>query len=88
MRSANAIKVYGNPGERSGGTSLPLTLVEMVFNRVVMGLRPTQGNGKRLGPASTLYRTITLSFVIPSSRLAEPRRERNDKAGTPCNVEG
>jgi hypothetical protein len=31
-----------------------------------MGLRPTQGDEKRLGPATTLYRTIALSFVIPS----------------------
>jgi hypothetical protein len=31
-----------------------------------MGLRPTQGNEKRLGPATTLYETVTLSFVIPS----------------------
>ena len=27
-----------------------------------MGLRPTQGNEKRLGPASTLYGTVTLSL--------------------------
>jgi hypothetical protein len=27
-----------------------------------MGPRPTQGNEKRLGPASTLYRTVTLSL--------------------------
>jgi hypothetical protein len=30
-----------------------------------MGLRPTQGDEKRLGPATTLYGTIALSFVIP-----------------------
>jgi hypothetical protein len=30
-----------------------------------MGLRPTQGNEKRLGPATTLYGTVALSFVIP-----------------------
>jgi hypothetical protein len=35
-----------------------------------MGLRPTQGNEKRLGPASTLYGTVTLSL---SSR---PERTR------------
>ena len=29
-----------------------------------MGLRPTQGNEKRIGPATTLYGTATLSFVI------------------------
>jgi len=27
-----------------------------------MGLRPTQGNEKRLGPASALYATVTLSL--------------------------
>ena len=31
-----------------------------------MGLRPTQGNEKRLGMATTLYGAVTLSFVIPS----------------------
>ena len=31
-----------------------------------MGLRPTQGNEKRLGPATTLYGAVALSFVIPS----------------------
>jgi hypothetical protein len=31
-----------------------------------MGLRPTQGDEKRLGPATNLYGTVTLSFVIPS----------------------
>src|ERR1700733_9521613 len=36
----------------------------------VMGLRPTQGNEKRLGPASALYGTVTLSL---SSR---PKRTR------------
>jgi hypothetical protein len=35
-----------------------------------MGLRPIQGNEKRLGPASTLYGTVTLSL---SSR---PKRTR------------
>jgi hypothetical protein len=27
---------------------------------------PTQGDEKRLGPATTLYRTVALPFVIPS----------------------
>ncbi len=36
-----------------------------------MGLRPTQGNEKRIGPAPALYGTANLPFVIPSSRLAE-----------------
>jgi hypothetical protein len=31
-----------------------------------MGLRPTQDDEKRLGPATTLYGTVALSFVIPS----------------------
>jgi len=30
-----------------------------------MGLRPTQGDEKRLGPATTLYRTVALSFCHP-----------------------
>jgi hypothetical protein len=32
-----------------------------------MGRRPTQGDEKRLGPATTLYRTVALPFVIPSA---------------------
>ena len=31
-----------------------------------MGLWPTQGDEKRFGPATTLYETVALSFVIPS----------------------
>jgi hypothetical protein len=31
-----------------------------------MGLRPTQGDKKNLRPATTLYRTVAFSFVIPS----------------------
>ena len=31
-----------------------------------MGLRPTQGDEKRLGPATTFHVIATLSFVIPS----------------------
>jgi hypothetical protein len=31
-----------------------------------MGLWPIQGDEKRLGPATTLYGTVALSFVIPS----------------------
>jgi hypothetical protein len=31
-----------------------------------VGLRLTQGDEKRLGPATTLYGTVALSFVIPS----------------------
>src|SRR3981081_1418912 len=32
-----------------------------------MGLRPTQGDEKSLRPATTLYRTVAPSFVIPSA---------------------
>jgi hypothetical protein len=31
-----------------------------------MGLWPTEGDEKRLGPATTFYGTVALSFVIPS----------------------
>ena len=31
-----------------------------------MGLRPTQGDEKLLGPATTFHVIATLSFVIPS----------------------
>jgi hypothetical protein len=31
-----------------------------------MGLRPVEGDEKRLGPATTFYGTVALSFVIPS----------------------
>ena len=31
-----------------------------------MGLRPTQGSEKRLGPATNPYGAVALSFVIPS----------------------
>jgi hypothetical protein len=41
------------------------------------GLRPTQGDEKSFRPATTLYRTVALSFVIPSeadlSRFAVER---------------
>jgi hypothetical protein len=29
-----------------------------------MGLRPTEGDEKRLGPATTFHETVALSFVI------------------------
>jgi hypothetical protein len=38
----------------------------VISTGVAMGLRPTQGDEKRLGPATTLYGTVALSFVIPS----------------------
>jgi hypothetical protein len=31
-----------------------------------MGLRLTEGDEKRFGPATTFYGTVALSFVIPS----------------------
>src|SRR5712672_823281 len=31
-----------------------------------MGPRPTEGDEKHLGPATTLCRTVALSFVIPT----------------------
>ena len=34
-------------------------------DRSAHGLRPTQGDEKRLGPASTLHGTVALSIVIP-----------------------
>jgi hypothetical protein len=49
-----------------------------------MGLRPTQGDEKRLGPATTFHVIATLSFVIPSSRLAEASRVRNDQPPVPA----
>src|SRR5882757_4807970 len=42
---------------------LPLPL----SSRVIMGLRPTRGDEKSLRPATTLYRTVAPSFVIPSA---------------------
>jgi hypothetical protein len=42
--------------------------VEMFFDRGVMGLRPTQGDEKRLGPATTLYE--------PSPSPCHPERTR------------
>jgi hypothetical protein len=50
------------------------------FDRVAMGRRPTQGDEKRLGPATTLYRTVALPFVIPSEAegSAVPRTFRGN----------
>jgi hypothetical protein len=47
-----------------------------------MGLRPTQGNEKRLGPASTLSGTITLSL---SSR---PERSGAEGPAVPRTLRG
>jgi hypothetical protein len=49
----------------SPGESSKLLCNKFVISTgVVMGLRPTQGDEKRLGPATTLYLTVALSFVI------------------------
>jgi hypothetical protein len=47
-----------------------------------MGLRPTQGNEKRLGPASALYGTVTLSL---SSR---PKRSGAEGPAVPRTLRG
>ena len=47
-----------------------------------MGLRPTQDNEKRLGPASTLYGTVALSL---SSR---PKRSGAEGPAVPRNFRG
>ena len=67
-------------------------LLEMFFDRVAMGLWPTGGDEKRLGPATTLYRTVALSFVIPSAAegSAVPRTipgnvfDRAQRSGGTC----
>jgi hypothetical protein len=38
----------------------------MTFDRVVMGLRPTQGDENALCPATALYGNVALPFVIPT----------------------
>jgi hypothetical protein len=45
-----------------------------------MGLRPTQGVEKRLGPVTTLYGNVAPSFVIPSEAegSAVPRTFRGN----------
>jgi hypothetical protein len=45
-----------------------------------MGLRPTQGDQKRLGPATTLHGTVALSFVIPTEAYPDflPRGTRKN----------
>jgi len=48
----------------------------------VMGLRPTQGDEKRLGPAYTLYRTVILSL---SSR---PKRSGAEGPAVPRTLRG
>jgi hypothetical protein len=45
-----------------------------------MGLWPNQGDEKRLGPATTFYATVALSFVVPSEAegSAVPRTFREN----------
>ena len=65
---------------------------------VVMGLWPTQGDEKRLGPATTLYGTVALSFVIPkrsalyslgcfSSKLPQNRHPERSASQIYCTTE-
>ena len=61
---------YSAASSPDKGSAIPRTFREMFFTGGVMGLRPTQGNEKRFGPASVVYGTVTLSL---SSR---PKRTR------------
>jgi hypothetical protein len=45
---------------------IPFSNRIVISTGVVMGLRPTQGDEKRLGPTTIFYGTVALSFVIPS----------------------
>ena len=50
-----------------GLDALPFPCSQFVISTgAYPGLWPIQGDEKRLGPATTLYRTIAVSFVIPS----------------------
>src|SRR6267154_4128494 len=51
-----------------------------------MGLRPIQGDEKSLRPATTLYRTVAPSFVIPSEAegSAVPRTFRGNVFPSRC----
>jgi hypothetical protein len=51
--------VAGNPGP------VEMTILFVIWIGGVMGLRVTQGDEKRLGPATTLCGTVAFSFVIP-----------------------
>ena len=59
------------------------TTPSFLSSRVIMGLRPTQGDEKSLPPATTLYRTVAPSFVIPSEAegSAVPRTFRGHVFG-------
>jgi hypothetical protein len=53
---------------------------------MLWGLNDPEAEGNRRSsttlrshPATALYGSVALSFVIPSSRLAEASRERNDR---------
>jgi hypothetical protein len=73
------------------GTADPSASLGMTKERATLVWRAVS-EGKAffitLGSATAFHVTATLSFVIPSSRLAEASRERNDKACTLCNIEG
>jgi hypothetical protein len=49
-----------------GNGPLLTTTPSFLSSRVIMGQRPAQGDEKSLRPATTLYRTVAPSFVIPS----------------------
>jgi hypothetical protein len=49
-----------------------------------MGLRSTKGYEKRLGPATTLYETVALSFVIPSAAEGSAVPQNSLGNAEPC----
>ena len=74
--------------------SLTQTMSHCYGFAMLWGLNDPEAEGNRRSfttlrshPATALYGSVALSFVIPSSRLAEASRERNDKACALCNIE-
>ena len=73
---------------RDDNSAFPRKIRNLSCNRFVistggvMGLRPTQGDEKRLGSATTLYRTVTLSL---SSR---PKRSGAEGPAVPRTLPG
>jgi hypothetical protein len=57
---------YEDENGFGSATSLPEPPPSPLSSRVIMGQRPTQCDEKSLRPATTLYRTVALSFVIPT----------------------
>jgi hypothetical protein len=68
----------GNPGEPRD-LQFCGPFVEMFFDRGIMGLRPTQGDEKRLLSEATLHRSAALPFVISPEAYPDflPPRTRN-----------